>query len=92
MSKTLVIFTLNGCGHCQKLKKRLSENDLSFDEVEINSNKNLWEQVVQQTGHNVLPTVFIKEEQKDTGLVYVPGRDYSNEDEIFEIIQKHLNE
>jgi glutaredoxin len=91
MSKTIVIFTLNGCNHCQSLKKRLHENKIPFDEVEINSNKHLWEQVVQQTGHNVLPTVFIKEGKKDTGLVYVPGRDYSNEEEIYEIIQKHIN-
>lgn len=90
MEKTLVIFTLNGCGHCKSLKKRLKENKIEYKEVEINANKLLWEQVVEQTGHNVLPTIFIKEEKKDVGLVYVPGRDYQNEDEIFEIIKTQM--
>jgi glutaredoxin len=87
MSNTIVIFTLNGCSHCKNLKGRLNDLEISYIDVEIGENQKLWDQVVQQTGHNVLPTVFIKKENSDEGPVYVPGRDYHNEDEIVEIIK-----
>jgi glutaredoxin len=87
MSNTIIVFTLNGCGHCKNLKKRLSDISIPFTEIEIGKNEKIWNQVVEQTGHNVLPTVFIKKEDSEDGPVYIPGRDYQNEDEIVEIIK-----
>ncbi len=87
MSNSIVVFSLNGCSHCKNLKNRLNELNISFIDVEIGQNQKLWDQVVEQTGHNVLPTVFIKKENTDEGPVYVPGRDYQTEDEIVEILK-----
>jgi len=86
---TIVLFTLKGCDHCIELKTRLNELNIRYQDIEINQNKELWNQVVSQTGHNVLPTVFIAESKTDEGLVYVPGRDYQSQDEIIEIIKNH---
>lgn len=88
--KTIIIFTLSGCSHCLSLKKRLDEIDIAYFEIEITQNKEIWDKVVEQTGHNVLPTVFIKTENSDDGPVYVPGRDYMSEDHIVEIIKSHF--
>ena len=87
MSNKLILFTLNGCGHCKNLKGKLKELSVPFTEIDVDSNQKLWDQVVEQTGHNVLPTVFIKKENTDEGPVYVPGRDYKTEDEIVEILK-----
>ena len=87
MSDSIVIFTLNGCLHCKNLKNRLNELSIPFIDVEIGQNQKLWDQVVEQTGHNVLPTVFIRKENTEEGPVYVPGRDYETEDEIVEILK-----
>lgn len=92
MKDTIVVFTLNGCGHCTNLKKRLTDISIPYQEVEINQNRQIWDQVVSQTGHNVLPTVFIKSEGTDVGEIYIPGRDYQNEDEIVEILKKLTEE
>ena len=73
--------------NCKNLKNRLTELTIPFIDVEIGENQKLWDQVVEQTGHNVLPTVFIKKENTDEGPVYVPGRDYQTEDEIVEILK-----
>ena len=91
MSVTVYIFTLNNCGYCTNLKKNLKDLSIPYSEIEITSNKNIWDQVVEQTGHNVLPTVFIKKDDSEEGPVYVPGRDYQNETEIVEIIKKYFN-
>ena len=90
MSNQILIFTLNGCDHCQTLKHRLTELTIEFIDIEISNNENLWNQVIQQTGFNILPTVFIKKENTDNGPVYIPGRDYKNEDEIIEIIKTYI--
>jgi len=87
MSSSIVIFTLNGCFHCKNLKNRLNELNIPFIDVEIGQNQKLWDQVVEQTGHNVVPTVFIKKENTEEGPVFVPGRDYETEDEIVEILK-----
>lgn len=87
---TIVIFTLNGCGHCQSLKKRLNDISIPYTEIEIGANEEIWTQVVRQTGEDVIPTVFIKKNDNEDGPVYVPGRDYQNEDEIVEIIKTYV--
>lgn len=87
---TIVIFTLNGCSHCQSLKKRLRDLSIPYTEIEIGANEDIWTQVVRQTGEDVIPTVFIKKENDEDGPVYVPGRDYQDEDEIVEIIKTYV--
>lgn len=87
---TIVIFTLNGCGHCQSLKKRLDDILIPYTEIEIGANEEIWTQVVRQTGEDVIPTIFIKKNDNEDGPVYVPGRDYQNEDEIVEIIKTYV--
>jgi glutaredoxin len=90
MDFTVVVFTMDGCSHCSNLKTRLHDNELPFLEIEITQNEEIWNQVVSQTGHNLIPTVFIKYEETEDGPVYVPGRDYQSEDEIVEIITKYF--
>jgi glutaredoxin len=89
MSNTVLLFTLNGCGHCVSLKKRLNELSIPFTEVEVNQNQELWDQVVAQTKIDYLPTFFIKQEGSDSGPVFCPERDFNDEDEAVEII-KHF--
>jgi len=43
-----------------------------------------------KTGHDVLPTVFIQSDNQGNGVVYTPGRDFQDVDEIIEIIKKNM--
>jgi glutaredoxin len=88
--KKLIVFTLNGCSHCDSLKKRLSISGFPFTEIEVSNNKTIWDQVVEQTGHNLLPTIYITQEDSDEGMVFVPGRDHKNEDEAIQIVEKYI--
>ena len=78
MANNIIVFTLNGCIHCVELKKELNNQNIPFTELEIESNKPIWDAVVQQTGHNSLPTVFIGLNGEDEGPVFVPERDYES--------------
>jgi glutaredoxin len=90
MSNQIYIFTLNGCSHCTELKKGLKEQNIDYVELEIGKNREIWEQVVKQTGHNVLPTVFISVNGGEDGPVFVPGRDYIEKDEVIQKIKEYL--
>jgi glutaredoxin len=86
----IVVFTLNGCGHCVELKKTLNELKIVYSEIAIDDNEEIWNQVVNQTGHNSLPTIFISINGTDEGPVFVPERDFNSKDECIEIIKKYV--
>ena len=86
----IIVFTLNGCGHCVELKKSLIELEIDYTEIVVDDNEEIWNQVINQTGHNSLPTVFVSLNGEEDGPVFVPGRDYQSKDEIVEIIKTYL--
>jgi len=90
MGNKLLLFTLNGCGHCTTLKTKLKETSIPFTEIEITANEKLWKQVVKQTKMDFLPTFFIKQDNMDSGPVFCPTRDFNNEEEALEIIKKYI--
>lgn len=86
----IAVFTLNSCRLCAELKNRLNELSISFHDIEITRNRELWDTILSQTGHDSLPTVFIQTDDEGNGLVYTPGRDFQDLDEIIEIIKKNI--
>ena len=86
----IFVFTLKGCGHCVELKSELNKLNIPFNEIEISENQKIWDQVVSQTGHNSLPTVFVGLKGNENGPVFVPGRDFKGKDEIIEIIKTYI--
>jgi glutaredoxin 3 len=90
MAYTINIFTLSGCGHCKTMKNLLSENNLPYKEFEINENREIFDQVVKLTGQNVLPTIYLQDKETGQGPIFVPGRDYMEENEILEKIWKYI--
>lgn len=87
--KNILVFTLDGCQHCVDLKKSLTNANVPYNEMEINENQSLWNQVVEQTGYNLLPTVFIGSNDTDEGIVLVPDRDFKSPTELLEHIKKY---
>lgn len=90
MVENILIFSLETCSHCKNLKKRLDELSIPYVPIDIQQNKDLWDKVKEETKHNVVPTIFFKMQGTDSGPIYVPGRDYKDEDEIVEIIKSHI--
>jgi glutaredoxin len=86
----IIVFTLNGCRHCVELKKSLKELEIDYNEIIIDNNEEIWNQVVNQTGHNSLPTIFISINGTDEGPVFVPERDFNSKEECIEIIKKYV--
>jgi glutaredoxin len=83
------IFSLMGCEHCEDLKKRLTNEQISFKDFEINKHKPFWDEIVKQTGSDLVPTVFLKDDKRKTARVLVPLKDFNNGDEVIKIIKKY---
>ena len=90
MSNRIIVFTLNGCGHCVELKNMLDEQTIPFTEIEISQNQQIWDQVVSQTGHNSLPTVFVSMDGGEDGPVFIPERDFKDKNELIEKIKLYI--
>jgi glutaredoxin len=90
MGVKIIVFTLNGCGHCHDLKTKLNSASIPYQDIEITKNKSIWDQVVSQTGHNLLPTIFVQKDEDGNGPVYIPGQDFNNGDEAIKLINEHL--
>lgn len=90
MSKNLIMFSLNGCGFCENIKKRLHNESISFTEYEINEHPDLWSQIVLQTNSEYVPVFFIKEENSTSGQVLCPIIDYNDEDTIMKLLSEYL--
>ena len=86
----IFVFTMNGCNHCISLKEHLKTKGVNFSEIEINSNREIWSQVVSQTGENILPTVYIQKNGTDNGPVFIPGKDFKSPEELYENIKIYL--
>lgn len=86
----IIVFTLNGCSHCVDLKKELKKQNISFTEIEVETNKEIWNSVVKQTGHNSLPSVYISIAGGDEGPIFVPERDYKDRDDLIEKIKMYI--
>ena len=90
MNTKVILFTMDGCPHCSDLMNRLNELSIPFKECEITKNRNQWETVVKQTQQDLLPTVFILEDDNGNGVTYTPGRDFNDLDHIIYIIKNSI--
>ena len=86
----VIVFTMDGCSHCLSLKTELLKESIPFREIEITKNRKLWEQVVDQVDQDYVPTVFIQEDDEGNGSIFLPERDFQDNNEIINIIKKYL--
>lgn len=90
MANQVLLFTLDGCGHCKNLKERLNNESLPFTEVEVNKNQELWNKIVDQTKNQYLPAFYIKQDDTNRGPFFCPEKDFKNDDEAVELIKKYI--
>lgn len=89
MRPELIIFTYSDCKYCNSLKKRMDDENIPYFDFDVIKNRSEWLEIVSQIGVDIVPTVYMKEKDGDKGIFYQPGKDYKDEDEIFEIIKNN---
>lgn len=90
MPYSINIFTLNGCSYCKFLKEELDKEGISYEEFEVNKNRKIYDQVVELTKIDALPTVYLQDPETLSGPIFVAGRDFKTKEEAIEKIKKYL--
>jgi glutaredoxin len=80
------IFTLHNCMFCNKLKDRLDEESIEYDDynIDINQNKLVFEKIVERTSSENVPTVIVGKQ------ILAPNVSFKTIEEGIEIIKKLL--
>ena len=53
------IYTLNDCVYCILTKKMLKEKNISYDEIKLEQNLNLFDEMKKKYKYNNFPLIFI---------------------------------
>lgn len=90
MSYAVNIFTLNGCSHCVTLKEALKDNNIPYNEFEVNVHRDLYREIKEKTKVDALPTVYLQDSETGAGPIFVAGRDFMSKEEAIQRIKKYI--
>jgi glutaredoxin len=90
MAKHLVVFSMEGCPHCHEFKNTLSEEKISFINMDINEHPEEYGMFVQITENEYVPAFMIVDDQTNVAEYFAPDRDYEDLDEALEKVKKNL--
>ena len=67
--KKVIIYTVDGCPHCQDVKELLKEKKVKFTEKNISKNPKLAEEMIKKSGQMGVPVVNIEKDGKEDVIV-----------------------
>ena len=84
----VIIYTIQNCGYCLKLKELLKENNIEFNEIDgdLPENDDKFSALYKVTNSYNVPTVIVK------NSVLVPEISFKTIDDGIKLILKILNE
>ena len=77
------IYTNEACPYCKQIREELTKNNIKFEDLLTNNNKENWQAIVNLTGMPTVPTVCFDDQY------LVPGRDFSSADSLIKLIQNY---
>jgi len=93
--KFAILYTMDGCPHCENLKDIIYEQEIDVDIRNIKDHEKEYEQFVEASGSEYLPA-FTLVETKDNGKhdinLNVPDTNFQNVNEAAEKIKSFLLE
>ncbi len=58
-AKRVIIYTVDGCPFCKRAKALLTAEGVQFEEKELSHNEHFADELVQLTGHALVPVTLI---------------------------------
>ena len=74
MANELLLFTLDGCGGCKRLKERLQKESLPYREVEVGKNKEIWNKELNKRVMNTYLPFTLKKTTPVKDHFFVPKK------------------
>ena len=88
--KQVVVFTMDGCPHCQEFKKILSENKVEYVDRDIQEHSDEY-QMFSKVKNDLVPAFMIVDgdDTSKSGL-FAPDQDYQTLEEALNIIKEKI--
>jgi glutaredoxin len=88
--KQVVVFTMEGCPHCQEFKKILSENSVEYVNRDIHEHSDEY-QMFSKVKNDLVPAFMIVDgdDTSKSGL-FAPDQDYQTIEEALNIIKERI--
>ncbi len=61
MPARVVVYTLNYCPYCYRVKELLKKRGIAFEEVDLTDNDSLREKIAKKSGQETAPQVFVND-------------------------------
>ena len=84
-NEKVILFTMKGCPHCDKLKNKLKENKIQFVEKDVDKHEKIYEQFSKAVKSDYLPAVLIGKR------AFVPDRSFKSINEASKVIKNYLS-
>jgi glutaredoxin len=88
--KQLVVFTMEGCPHCQEFKKILSESNVEFVNRDIHEHSGEYQMFARVKNDLVPAFMIVDDENTSDSSLYAPDQDYQTLEEALNIIKERL--
>tara|TARA_R100001377_G_scaffold84633_1_gene68629 strand:+ start:950 stop:1402 length:453 start_codon:yes stop_codon:yes gene_type:complete len=75
------VYSQSHCKYCDNIKKVLDENKVDYETIEIDDNRDEWNELTRIIGVGMTPTIKYGEE------VWVPSRDFRSPEELIKRIE-----
>lgn len=82
----VIVFSMEGCPHCDNLKNQLIEKNIKFIEKDVDKHEVLYESFSKKVDSEFLPAILIGKK------AFIPERSFKTIDQAVQIIQTHLSE
>ena len=82
----VIVFSMDGCPHCDNLKTQLKENNIPFTEKDVDKHEVLYESFSTKVDSEYLPAILIGKR------AYIPERSFQTIEQAVELIQTRLSE
>ena len=90
-----ILYTMDGCPHCENLKEIIYEQDIDVDIRNIKDHEKEYQQFVEASGSDYLPAftlVDTKEDGKHDIRLNIPDKSFQDINEAAEIMKTFLSE
>jgi len=83
-----IVFSMEGCPHCDNLKKQLKEREIVFIEKDVDKKENelLYESFSKKVNSDFLPAILIGKK------AFIADQSYKTIDQAVNIIENYLQE
>tara|TARA_R110000824_G_scaffold337471_1_gene524056 strand:+ start:1794 stop:2249 length:456 start_codon:yes stop_codon:yes gene_type:complete len=75
------VYSQKHCKYCDNIKDALKENNIEFENVEIDDHRDEWNEITRIVGIGMTPTIGFNEE------VWVPSRDFRGPEDLIKRIE-----